>query len=169
MIKNMTKIKLIIVSSMVCTLLALGLVVGPGLTAPSDLPPRPTPPTPTAEPIPAPVVNGGKIILQTLFGDDWSSTGMDWQDLYTVVQWQDEWGSWHDVNGWRGTLDKVYTSSDQVKGMKTWWVPSELLGDGLFRWQVYTSQHGGMLAQSTEFDLPELVGHSVIVKVELTP
>jgi len=165
MTKNNSRIQLIIVSSIACTLLTLGLFAGPGLTATADLPPRPTPP----QPEPVPVVNGGEIVLQTLFGVGWSSTGMNWQDLYTVVQWQDQWGNWHDVNGWRGTLDKVYASGDQIKGMKSWWVPADLFGNGLFRWQVYVSQDGELLVQSTDFKLPERIRQSVVVEVGLTP
>lgn len=169
MTRNASRIQLIIVSSIACTLLTLGLLVGPVLATPADLPPRPDPHTPTPPPKPAPVLDGGQIVLQTLFGDDWSSTGLNWQDLWTVVQWQDPWGYWHDVNGWQGNLDKVYASGDQIKGMKSWWVPADMFGNGSFRWQVYASQDGELLTQSTDFNLAERMGQSIVVEVGLTP
>jgi hypothetical protein len=170
MSKRESRIQLIIMSSIACTLLTLGLLVGPGLASSADLPPRPTPITaPPASPEPPRTVDGGKIVLQTLFGDEWPSTGMNWQDLYTVVQWRDLLGDWYDVSGWQGSLDKVYADGHQVKGMKTWWVPADIFCDGLFRWQVYVSQDGKLLAQSTDFNLPELIEQSVVVVVALTP
>ena len=33
---------------------------------------------------------------------------------WTIVQWQDSAGGWHDIEGWQGTLDE----SDQ----KMWWL-----------------------------------------------
>lgn len=168
MTKNALKIQLIRLAIITCTIMVLGLLARPALSYTADLPPRPTPPTPIT-PETHPRVDGGQIVLLTVFGDDWPSTGMHWQDLKTVVQWQDVWGYWHVVSGWQGSLDKVYADGHQVKAMKTWWVPADIFCDGLFRWQVYVSQDGKLLAQSTDFNLPELIGQSVVVEVGLTP
>jgi len=161
-----SRIQRVVLVGMVCGLLAIGLLPGLVQAAPTDLPPRPTP-VPTAEP--APVADGGQIVLRTVFGDDWPSTGIEWQALWTVVQWEDPWGYWHDVKGWQGALDKVYASGDQIKGLKSWWVSESLYGKGSFRWLVYASQDGELLAQSAEFNLPERAGQSVVVDVGLTP
>lgn len=165
---NKDKIRFLIMTGMAMVLLAAVL---PSLAsaAPSDLPPRPTPttPEPTAEPPAQPTIDGGQIVLQVVFGENWSSTGLEWQDLWTVVQWQDPWGNWHDVSGWQGTLDKVCKSADQVKGMKSWWVPQSFFGKGAFRWLVYTAVDGDLLEQTESFELPVRVGQDVLLELEL--
>jgi len=47
---------------------------------------------------------------------------------WSVVQWQDSAGNWHDVEGWRGTLDN--------RGVRRWWVAAKDFGTGPFRWVV---------------------------------
>jgi hypothetical protein len=89
-----------------------------------------------------------------------------WQELWTVVQWQDPYTEvWHDVEGWQGTLDGV---TDGL-GKKTWWVASRDLDTGPFRWRVYRSEGGTLLATSEPFNLPGAVGAAVTVEVALTP
>jgi hypothetical protein len=56
---------------------------------------------------------------------------------WSVVQWQDVNGNWHDVEGWRGTLD----SSGYIR----WWVAARDFGTGPFRW-VITSGTGDSIA-----------------------
>ena len=157
-----SRLRLVLLVCGSLALLLLGLLPGLALAAPADLPDRPLPNS-------SPAANGGKIVLKTVFGDEWSSTDLEWQDLWTVVQWQDRWGSWHDVTGWQGTLDKVYTSGGQIKGMKSWWVPEELFGGGAFRWLLYKSQDGDLWVQSEDFELPERTRQTVTVEVELAP
>jgi hypothetical protein len=80
--------------------------------------------------------------------------------LWTVVQWQDEAGYWHDVEGWQGTLDEGYT--------KKWVVAAKDLGTGPFRWTVY--QASGREAVSSEpFMLPSEPYTVLRIKVVLTP
>jgi hypothetical protein len=47
---------------------------------------------------------------------------------WSVVQWQDSVGNWHDVEGWRGTLDS--------QGVIRWWVDAKDFGTGPFRWVI---------------------------------
>jgi hypothetical protein len=66
--------------------------------------------------------------------------------VWTVVQWQDSAGGWHDVEGWRGTLDG---------GQKIWWVAQRDFDKGPFRWVIYEGQGGRQLATSESFYLPD--------------
>jgi hypothetical protein len=84
-----------------------------------------------------------------------------WQDLWTVVQWQDERGVWHDVESWQGSLDEF---SDDV-GTKIWWAAKSDLSKGPFRWMIYQDKGGRLLEQSSEFYLPTFVGERVVVEV----
>jgi hypothetical protein len=81
--------------------------------------------------------------------------------LWTIVQWQDSVGSWHDIEGWQGMLD----DGDQ----KAWWLAADLFGKGPFRWLVYQGQGGKLLAQSELFYLPHSVGETVKIEVSLVP
>jgi len=85
--------------------------------------------------------------------------------LWTVVQWQDTFGNWHDVEGWRGTLDDVVGS----QGEQVWWVAQADRGAGPFRWLVYDRLAGSLLAKSEPFDLPQTSGQTVRVQVSLAP
>jgi len=118
------------------------------------LPPRPTP----APKQPAAKPAGSATVLLVQFPEtwDWKETG--WQNLWTVMQWEDEWGLWHDVTGWQGTLDDVEIQEDgTVVGEKGWWVPEAKFDSGPFRWNVYYSKGGALLAQSEPFNLPATV------------
>jgi hypothetical protein len=66
--------------------------------------------------------------------------------LWTEIQWQDTQGNWHKVDGWRGTLDDDNT--------KQWWVGPEIFAAGPFRWLVYDTEGGTLVASSLEFYLP---------------
>jgi hypothetical protein len=50
-------------------------------------------------------------------------------NLWTVVQWQDFQGDWHDVDGWRAPAK----SGQHVR----WWVAAKDAGTGPFRWFIY--------------------------------
>ncbi len=83
------------------------------------------------------------------------------QDLlfgaWTVVQWQDTAGNWHDVEGWQGWLDAT--------GGKVWWVAARDFGTGPFRWAIYRSKAGELLAISQPFYLPNAAGEIIRVEV----
>jgi hypothetical protein len=82
-------------------------------------------------------------------------------ELWTVVQWQDSLGNWHDVEGWRGTPDEGHN--------KVWWVARADFGKGPFRWVIYENQEGELLAKSETFYLPDSAGKTVRVEVSLMP
>src|SRR5512138_3173076 len=91
--------------------LLCGLVIVTWLAVPTQssavhaLPPRPTPITPTPTAAPASYVREGGLIELHVHP---IQTG-----LWTLIQWQDAGGQWHDVNGWQGTLDGDF---------QVWWV-----------------------------------------------
>jgi hypothetical protein len=67
--------------------------------------------------------------------------------LWTVVQWQDRQGNWHDVPAWSGELE--------LNGTIRWWVSIEDFNKGPFRWVVSNAPGGPVLAVSPEFYLPD--------------
>lgn len=79
---------------------------------------------------------------------------------WTVVQWQDSAGNWHDVEGWQGTLDAA--------GGKRWWVAAKDFGTGPFRWVVQYGPGGSVLGMSAPFHLPggaaEIMQVTVLLK-----
>jgi hypothetical protein len=75
---------------------------------------------------------------------------------WTVVQWQDGRGGWHDVEGWQGDLDEGQA--------KVWWVLEKDFGTGPFRWVVLTRKGGGTWKTSEAFTLPD---GSKLVVIEL--
>ena len=152
--------------------LAVLTVALPLATRAAPLPPPPElPATPTAAP-PTTVPNaqqnpleGAAITLKVQFPSEWAELGMDWQDLVTQVQWQDDKGRWHDVTSWRGALDNVQAAY----GYKTWWGGKDDLGTGPFRWLIFAQAKGRLLATSEFFTLPEVRGGAQVVEVELMP
>lgn len=80
-------------------------------------------------------------------------------EFWTVVQWQDVQGGWHDVEGWQRTFDQ----ENQV----AWWVAPGDLGKGPFRWAVYQSQGGQLLATSDPFYLPGSIDKGVRIEMPL--
>ena len=143
---------------------SLGIVSSP---APARaLPPRP--PTPTvADVVPArPTPDSGSIELRARFPAAMPGRESPWQELWTVVQWQDpHTGTWRDVESWRGTLDGVRGEDDGLTGHKTWWGARRDLGTGPFRWLVYRSRGGSLVVASEPFDLPAGAGKTVVVEV----
>jgi hypothetical protein len=129
----------------VCTILG---VVSLTSQVQADLPPRPTKTPTPEEQKPTPEPPAGTLILSTQPAKD---------GLWSVVQWQDPKGNWHDVEGWRGTV---------ANGKTIWWVEQDNWGNELFRWVVLQEQGGETLGISQSFVLPGS-GKTLIVKVEL--
>ena len=156
---------LLFVGVMACALLGVASLLEPARA----LPPRPSTPTPTPVPSPHhldPTV--AQIELHVQFPSDWPWDEVNWQELWTVVQWRDNDGRWYDVAGWRGTLDRVLVDeNDEIVGRKTWWVASGNLGGGPFRWMVYREEGGALLVASDEFTLPSQNGQITPVEVLL--
>src|SRR5512143_1602836 len=129
---------------LLCSLVMTMSLLTPNQTSVQALPPRPTPATVTPTAAPSSYVREGGLIelhvhpLQT--------------GLWTLIQWQDARGQWHDVDGWQGTLDG---------DLQVWWVAPRDFGKGPFRWQVYRSYGGSLLATSQAFSLPRRTGATV--------
>ncbi len=110
---------------------------------PPPPPPTPLPDTPSAgssggsgraQSAAVPVTSGaGEIAVTTTPGS------------YTVVQWQDGAGNWHDVPGWR---------AHAPSGTVIWTVEAKDFGAGPFRWVSYTGAGGSVLGVSQTFMLP---------------
>ncbi len=111
------------------------------------------PPRPTVQPAAVPSIDGAAI--QLLLAN--ATTGVD--GVWTIVQWKEADGDWHDVEGWQGTVE--------LDGMQTWWVDGAQLGNGPFRWRVYTEKDGEPLAISEDFYLPERARTVSTIAVEV--
>jgi len=168
---NYASLNRVLVFAGLCVTLVIVLLPLAAQAAPAAIPPVPTrPPTPTPTPIAsasaqAAPPDGSRIELRVKFSDTWPEVGMQWQDLWTVVQWRDDRGYWHNVEGWQGTLDEV---QDGV-GEKVWWVAEADLGKGPFRWLVYQERDGRLLVASDSFYLPSDVGRVALVEVAVLP
>jgi hypothetical protein len=155
--------RLIVTMLVTCIMLTVSLLAVPPQKV-KALPPRPTVPAGDVKPSAQ-----AQIQLQVQFPGSWPWQTTPWQNLWTIVQWQDPQGIWHDVEGWKGTLDEVKISdSGDVTGYKTWWVGGEHMGKGPFRWRVYQGEGGYLLATSESFDLPSIDKATLLVKVPLT-
>jgi hypothetical protein len=152
------------VAVIVCALLVAVLLQSLTQIARADLPPRPLP-QPLSPSALHPSPTGGFVELRVAFPQTWQSTTGRWQEMWTVVQWQDDKGVWRDVDGWQGTLDEVQDG----QGKKVWWVAKADLGKGPFRWVVTQGVGGACLAVSESFYLPIRVGETVPVQVSLAP
>ena len=138
------------------------------LVAAAPPPPLP-PPLPTSAPQPtSPPPTGGFIELQVQFPQTWPWADVHWQELWVVVQWQDDRGLWHDVEGWQGTLEDVTLEEGVVFGYKRWWVANTELAKGPFRWQAYREREGASLGVSEPFHLPDATGKTVQVEVSVS-
>jgi hypothetical protein len=134
-------------------LLALRIIFGlawpPAVEAGGTLPPR----TPPATPVPkekhkkrdAPL--GAYIVLQ--LGSSQSGT-------WTVVQWQDSAGGWHNVGDWQGPPED---------SGRQWWVAAKDFGKGPFRWLVTQGPGGAQVGVSGPFNLPASANQTVLVTV----
>ena len=153
--KRKSSIPLILIMSSLCTLLTVAWGTSLTLAAPPALPPRPTPAAPTP------------VSMSASTSPGWAGIELHVQaarpGLWTVVQWQDALGGWHDVEGWRGTLDEI---SNGV-GKKKWWVARPNFDTGPFRWVIYQNQGGKLLAASKVFQLPGYENTAVVVEATL--
>ena len=162
---------LILVFVLVCIVLSIVGLPAWVRAAPLDLPPRPVTPTPTASPTAQPTpgprraaqTRGALVELRVQFPD--VELAAHWQRLWTVVQWQDAQGKWHDVEGWRGALDGMQGGA----GRKVWWLADNLFGGGPFRWLVFQEKDGKLLAGSEVFFLPQAAGETTRLEVLLAP
>lgn len=138
---------------LVCFLVAGSIWLGLGRenrsAAQSQLPPRPTltplPPTatpvPPATPVPSPTaIPVSQPVRIRLVVED--ST---YRDAWSLVQWVDGAGNWHNVTGWLGQI---------VGGEVQWRVLPKDYDTGPFRWVILDAPDGAIVAASKPFTLP---------------
>ncbi len=118
-----------------------------------SLPPRPTPG-------PTPVVVGGQPGQGAAIELHVSAAQPGW---WTVVQWQDAQKNWNTVTGWQGIFDAITSGV----GSKLWWVATTDFGKGPFRWTIYDSKGGKMLAASETFSLPAQSRTKTVVTIQM--
>jgi hypothetical protein len=138
----------------------------------TSTPAKPTvPPKATSQPTIVPTLpssdagreKGG--VIELLAGLPSSGT-VRLREVFTVVQWQDGNGDWHDVEGWRGQPDNIVGRT----ALKTWWVSEDDLGTGPFRWRVFwdvyvdVSPSTARVMDSSPFYLPD-AGRTVVVEM----
>jgi hypothetical protein len=125
----------------------------PTRTTPHPTPlPTAIPPTSIPAPISTPIISGehtgdapgSQIKLRVALDSP------DWQRWWTVVQWQDERGDWHDVTGWQGILDGVLKIDQLDYGTKLWWVEKKDTDSGPFRWLVYPLKGQGAVGSKSD-------------------
>lgn len=80
---------------------------------------------------------------------------------WSIVQWQDNTGNWHKVEGWQGTLDP--------QGIRRWWVAPKDFNTGPFRWLLTAGPQGEQLAASQPFTLPAFPHETRYVYLSFTP
>lgn len=114
--------------------------------------PRPGPPLQLPDPSPEEQERGAYIDLEVENGNI---------NMWTVVEWADLEGNWYPVIGWRGELEP--------DDHKVWWVAPEDFNTGPFRWRVYESRNGSLLASSEPFYLPAKAGWICEVYIFLAP
>jgi len=119
--------------------------------------------TPTLTAVPGPSVHGGAIELNVQFLAD-APKDPAWRDnLWTMVEWQDGLGNWHEVEHWKASLDEVKSDG----GKKIWFVAEEQFGRGPFCWLVSPSLESDPIAASPIFHLPDHAGVIVPVGVQV--
>jgi hypothetical protein len=114
--------------------------------------------------------DGAQFALWVSFAPEWPTLGLEWQDLWTKIQWQDPLGDWYDVESddgtmaWQGTLDYV---DEESKAWKVWWVDPPDYGRGPFRWLILDHEGGEVLVTTETFYLPSTNNIHVIVEATI--
>lgn len=150
-------IKLFVTSITVCVIsLVTGLSHSPLVSDQMTLDPTPIARV-TPTPIPRPTVSSSQNHPPTMTNDNVEHSASPLigsivlkvqpplESLQSVVQWQDSQGDWHDVDGWRGSVDN---------GTTVWWVEEKDFETGPFRWALYEKTEGKVIAVSHSFYLP---------------
>ncbi len=94
-----------------------------------------------------------------------AASGVRWQELWTIVQWQDGKGRWHDVKGWQAAPEALSPGEARLE----WAVAPDDLGKGPFRWVVLRGRGGDTVAASEPFMLPSEAGAVEQVEVIYSP
>ncbi len=144
-----------VASGAILTLTLIALLLGlarPPLESQAGLPPL-DPPTPTPvadddDDQSTPLLAHIELQVQAAPAGAWS-----------VVQWQDSDGNWHDVEGWRSVLGS--------SGHQRWAVEAKDFNTGPFRWVVMRGRSGSIAGISDSFNLPAGANETVPVTVSL--
>ncbi len=108
----------------------------------AQLPPRPTlTPTPSPTPLSTPLATARPVDNPVRI----RLAVPAYEGAWSLVQWQDSAGGWHDVDGWQGEIEA---------GQKQWRVSPKDFDTGPFRWLVMDQPNGEILAISDPFLLP---------------
>jgi hypothetical protein len=110
------------------------------------------------------------------------------EGAWVGVQWRDEMGRWHNVEGWQGPLEMTTistaatdstdaaataTAATPEVATKQWGVFERDYGRGPFRWIVYAPTGGAVFATSPRFFLPSGGGTNlsmtVLPKIAVVP
>jgi hypothetical protein len=108
------------------------------------------------------------MMLNGRFADDWPFMQLHWQqDLWLIVQWQADNGSWQDVPGWQGHFDTIQPG-DQWLGQKYFWADDPLLGSGPYRWLVIDTKNSRVVGTSEPYYLPAKTGEITAIDLEIS-
>ena len=121
------------------------------------LPPRTPPAAPTTIPG-VPGVPGVRTVYTPGGGYIELHISSAQPEAWTIVQWLDDNGVWHDVDGWRG-MSKA--------GAIKWWVDLGDFNKGPFRWITFESKNGKHLSDSSSFYLPDATGQTIVVTISI--
>lgn len=129
------------------------------------LPPRGTQPIVVSDTIANPEKHdGARLQVHALFSESWPWDQLHWQNVWMVIEWYDNQGTWYPVAGWQGNLDAIAQGEVGWVGTKEWWVGQENLGTGPFRWQIYEYPGGPLLVSSEPFNLPEAPNTTLVLQ-----
>jgi hypothetical protein len=107
--------------------------------------------------------SSARIALHITATDGTQPSDTTLQGLWTVVQWLDGLGNWHDVDSWEGTPASASANGTHM----VWKVDDSLLGRGPFRWIIEQGTGGAISGASASFYLPHDAGEGVPVTVTL--
>lgn len=82
---------------------------------------------------------------------------------YAGVQYLDANGVWQNVEGWQSAV----TVNEYGVAVAQWGVAAANLGEGSFRWVIYSAAGGAVIGVSPSFDLPTQTGVDYVMHLSL--
>lgn len=82
---------------------------------------------------------------------------------YAGVQYLDENDVWQNVEGWQSAV----TINEYGVAVAQWGVAAANLGEGSFRWALYSAADGAVIGVSPSFDLPTQTGVDYVMHLSL--
>ncbi|MBI5879549.1 MAG: hypothetical protein HZB53_18010 [Chloroflexi bacterium] len=104
---------------------------------------------------------GSQIVLIIHLSTDDTRNLSAWRALWTIVQWQDGTGQWHDVDNWQGAPKG--NPGDAYH--QAYAIDERNYGKGPFRWIVRTTKGSTDAAVSQPFNLPRNTSEAVRIDV----